>query len=189
MTEVARKRGQKCVKSFILADGSESVRASGNGVAVKFVFPNNGDLVMKLDDLQPEVVTAAALFGLSTSVSNTFGSADMDEADAFEAASSRWETLLNGGWTAERETGPRTSLLVLAAKKVRDAQGKSTDADWEDSFKAKLVAGTVTQKQLMGEPIFAAAYEEIRAQLAEARRKAAAAKAEAAGDSDLSFLD
>lgn len=190
MAEVStRKRGTKCIKSFVLNDGSDVSRSSGEVKSVKFHFPGLDEtMLMDLDALSPEMIRAAAAFGLSTSVSNTFGAADMDESDAFEAASSRWETLLNGQWSGDRETGPRTSLIIKAARRVQEDAGKTVDPAWEESFKAKLLAGDITLKSLQSRPIFAAAYETIRAEAAEARRKAAAEKAKASGDTDLEFL-
>lgn len=183
-----RKRQSKCVKTFITNSGEETARAGGDVKAIKFFFPERDETqVMNLSDLSDEMVAAAAAFGISTSVSNTFGAADMSVDDAIEAAAARWETLVGGTWSGERETGPRTSLLLEAAKLLRSKSGIAPDKNWEEAFTAKITSGEVTAKNLLAKPQFAAAYEEIKSQRQEERRKRAAEKA--GTDTDISFLE
>lgn len=184
-----RKRQAKCVRSFIFNDGSEAARSGPGVTAVKLSFPDRDETqVMELGSLSEDIIYAAAAFGLATSVTNTFGAADMSVDDAIEAAASRWEVLSGGQWSGERETGMRTGLLLEAAGLLAEKAGKPWGQEQKDAFAAKLLSGERTAKSLQSNAAFAAALEDVKSRKQEERRKRAAEKA---GEStaDLSFLD
>lgn len=135
------KKAARCDRIFADHEGNEHSRAFPEVTAVKLRFHATPvsplrELVMNLDDLPPGVLRAAAAFGVNTSVGNTFG-AIPDPSEAYEAACDRWETLVKGEWSADRQTGPRTSDLVEALCRYSVQQGHTVDEAFRTRLKQK----------------------------------------------------
>lgn len=176
-----RKRAPKCERTFLDKEGNSHGRSFEAVHAVKFVFlETDHELVMGLDELPEGVLRAAAAFGINTSVGNTFG-AISDPDDAIEAAEERWETLKSGRWSAERETGPRTSDLIEAVCRAREERGQPVADDFRDNLRAKF-ADPAYVKAVEGDPRIAVHVAAIRKERAEDRARKAQERAAAAGD-------
>lgn len=136
--DARQKKAAKCDRIFLDQEGEPHSRAFTEVVAVKLLFhatPTSAErsLVMNLDDVPPGVMRAAAAFGINTSVGNTFG-AERDPNEAYQLACDRWATLREGDWSADRQTGPRTSDLVEALCRYSATQGHTVD----EAFRARL---------------------------------------------------
>lgn len=177
MADVAEKgtRVTKCERVFVDADGKEAARSHPTVVAVRLRFTETGDVLdMPLADLNPGIINAAAAFGLNTSVGNTFG-AISDPGEAFEAAETRWNSLREGHWSAERQSGPRTSDILEAVARYRKENGSDVSDAWREGFKAKLADGQLDTKKLLEQPVLKAHYLAIKRERAEERATKAAA--------------
>lgn len=186
-TVVRKPKGEKVERQFYDQAGEVTSRVGPESVGVKLLFLENGQtLDMSFESLKPEIARAAALFGVMTSVTNTFGGM-VDPGEMFEAAESRWETLVAGSWSSERQSGPRIGDLVEAVMRLRKEKGASaTDSDRED-VKARIISGELNAKGLLATPAVAAHFHAIKRERADARAQEAAAKAGEA-QTDLSAL-
>ena len=184
----------KTTRTFVKADGEESSRAGPDIVAIKVAIEGGGDpIIIDLNALakeQPGMIRAAAGFGLLTTVCNAFGG-ENDPYEAREKALARLETIADDGkWAAERQTGPRVTLLVEAVAMVQSERtGEAVTEEWKKAFAGKLKAEEIDQKQLQANPKIRAALEQIKAERAAEAAKKAAAAAQDATDDDLSILD
>jgi hypothetical protein len=164
-------RSSKTERRFYNAKGEESARAGGDTVRMKVTFIDDGGAIdMDLTKLTPEMVTAAAAFGIMTSVTNAAGGSNPN-ATPFERALDRWETIEGGEWQGEREGGPQTGLIVEAAV----ALGYD-----EDSVRAKFKSGEITAAQLLKNATIEAKVLELKEAKMVARRKDAQSRAAAA---------
>lgn len=184
-----RTRQEKTKRLFITADGEATPRTGLESVAGKIIFVETGEeLEFKWDDLTPEIQRAAGLFGIMTSVTNTVGRAGMSAAEMVEAAETRLEYIQGGQWSADRQSGPRTSDFIEAAARWYAEKGKPFDEDMRARMQAKLAdeeAGAEYKADLLSRPSFKALFEAIKAERAAARAekaKAAAASAEVESD-------
>lgn len=186
-TQVRARKGEKVERQFYSADGEAGSRVGLDSVGVKLVFVDTGEVLdMAYSALSPEVARAAALFGVMTSVTNTFGGMS-DAGEMYEAAETRWESLAGGQWSSDRQSGPRVGDLVEAILRLRKERGREpVEGDYED-VKARIVKGELNAKGLLATPEVAAHFHAIKRERADARAKDAAAKAQA-GASDLSAI-
>lgn len=176
-----RKRAEKTKRTFLQPDGSETPRASTSSIGGKVHFVGSGEeLVFWLKDLKPEVVNAAALFGIMTSVTNTVGKADMGEDEMIEAARARLLTIQDGGWSAERQSGPHNSdLLEAVARRERDL-GRDFGDDRRAAMTAKLndeEGGAAYKAKLLAVDSVRAHFEAIKAERAQERARKAKERA------------
>ncbi len=164
------KREKVSRRTFLDASGAYTPRVGIDSIGFKIELLESGAVVERsLADFEDGVKNAAALFGLVTAITNTFGGiSDPDEmAEVMEA---RLENLLSGEWTAERQTGPRTSDLLDAFVTFREKNGKPTSEDRKEQFLADLKAGTVKAKDLLADnPGLAAEHASIKAKRAAER--------------------
>ena len=164
-------RASKTERRFYNAKGEESARASGDVKALKVVFTETGEeLPMDLTKLSPEMITAAAAFGIMTSVTNAAGGSNPN-ATPYERALDRWETIEGGEWQGEREGGPQTGVVIEALV--------SLGYD-EAATRAKFKSGEITVAQLLKNAAVEAKVLEIKEAKMAARRKDAQARAQAA---------
>lgn len=174
MANGSEPRSSKTERRFYNAKGDETARAGGDIVKAKVTFTETGEEIeMDFTQLSPEMVTAAAAFGIMTSVTNAAGGSNPN-ATPFERALDRWETIAGGEWQGEREGGPQIGLIVEAAV----ALGYD-----EAAVRAKFKSGEITAAQLMKNAAIEAKVLELKEAKMALRRKDAQAKAgAAAGD-------
>jgi hypothetical protein len=171
-------RPAKTERRFFDKDGKPSPRASGDVVRASVTFVESGEVIeMDLTKLSPEMITAAAAFGIMTSVTNAAGGSNPN-ATPFERALDRWDTIESGEWQGEREGGPQINLIVQAAV----ALGYD-----ETAVRAKFKSGEITAAQLMKNEAIEVKVLELKEANLAAKRKAAQGKAGAAA-SDLKSL-
>jgi hypothetical protein len=179
-----RTRAEKTKRSFFNAAGETSPRARLDSIGGKIIFlPSGEELDFNWDDLTPEVQRAAGLFGIMTSTTNTVGRAGMTDDEMFQAASDRLGTILDGEWSAERQSGPRTSDLIEAAERAYTERGMTLSEEKIAEFKAKLSdekTGPEFRAEMLSKTLIKAHFEAIKAERAAAR----AAKAKTAVTDD-----
>lgn len=176
-------------RTFVDGSGEVSGRAGLETQTINVEFVDNGhNLVINMNELSPGVLNAAAAFGLVTSITNAFGGMkDVDEM--IEAAEARLETLSEGQWAAERQTGERTSDLVEAICRVQAEAGVtvSDEARAEFAKRIKDESDPLDRKTLLANARVAAAFEAIKLERAQARAAKKAQEAEGSS-ADLSDL-
>lgn len=186
-SEVATSKREKVSqRTFKNKEGEYTSRVGTDSLGFKVELLGSGAVIEKqLKDFDPGIINAAALFGLVTSITNTFGGIS-DPDEMAEAMDARLETLLAGEWSAERQTGPRTSDLLEAYVAFRSKNGKDTDDAKRESFLNDLKSGAAKAKDLLNDnPGLAAEFAAIKARRAAER---AAKAAEAAGEQKASAL-
>jgi hypothetical protein len=174
-------------RTFKKADGTYSSRASTESTGFKIEFLKSGNSIeQELGDFSTEVLNAAALFGLVTSITNAMGG-ETDPDEQFNTASDRLQTLLDGEWAAERQTGPRTSDLLEGFVAYRQKNGVETDQARRDEFLAMIKQEGFNAKKYLDErPKLAAEVAAIKAARAAEKAKSLAGKArDAEADEDL----
>lgn len=189
------KRAVKCLRRFRNSDGSITPRSTTEVEAVIFEFPNGHKMVMELKELFPDnilpevsVGRAAVGAGINTSVGNVCGGiSDIDEA--IDAAESRWATLTDGQWTADRKTGPRIGDLVDAWAKFRADRGADGSEAWKAEGRRILKAGLKTPKELLEMSALKAEYLAIKAKRSADRAEAARKAAGTSSQDTSSLLD
>lgn len=178
------KRQEKTKRSFINGLGERSARAKLDSLRGQVVFVESGDtLEFAWDDLTAEVQRAAGLFGIMVSVTNTVGRKDMTPQEMVSAAEDRLATILEGEWSAERQSGPRTSDLLEATSRAHQEQGKEFSEEKRAEIQAKLAdekEGTAYRNFLLSKTAIKAHFEAIKAE--RAAQRAAKAKAEVTSD-------
>jgi hypothetical protein len=168
---------------FLDSEGKPHSRATPEGVSVVHEWKDGGyKLQMNLSDLSPEVIKCAALFGISQVVGNAYGG-ETDTQEAQEKAESRWNTLTDGRWATERESGPRTGDLVEAYAKAFADAGKPVTDEWKKSIAERLESGELDAKESQKNPRIKAAMDAIK--LKRAQERAAKSAAAAAESSEL----
>jgi hypothetical protein len=185
-TVSGRTRAEKTKRFFLDASGETSPRARLDSVAGRVTFVASGEILdFNWDDLTPEVQRAAGLFGIMTSVTNTVGRAGMTDEDMFTAASDRLGTILDGEWSAERQSGPRTSDLIEAAGRAFAERGMTFSDEKAAEIREKLAdekTGAEYRAQMLSKTAIKAHFEAIKAE--RAAQRAAKAKT-AVTDDDL----
>lgn len=182
---------EKADRTFRDEAGTLEPRVMLDVTAVVFRFPHTGEeLVMKLADLgplpPPGVLRAAAAFGINTSVGNVLGSVT-DRADFHDACAARWETLISGSWSSDREFGPRIGHLIEAISRIKTRKdGMAPSKEWTDALRAKISAPDFDRKAYLANDSVKAEIDKIKVEQLQAR----IAQAERSGSSDLgSILD
>lgn len=182
------KRAAVSKRTFVNAAGEYTGRVDTTSVGFKVELLGNGAVLeRKLSDYPQEVINAAALFGLVTSLTNTFGGMS-DPDEMADAMTQRDETFQGGEWSSERQTGPRTSDLLDAVVAFRAKNGKETTEEWKQGLAAKLAAKETTSKDILAEPAVNAEYLAIKAKRA-AERSAAATAAVSGTTTSSALLD
>lgn len=191
--EVEGKRAEKTVRSFLNADGESSPRARLDSVKGRVQFTGTSEVLdFNYDDLSPEVARAAALFGIMTSVTNTVGKAGMTTDEMVEAAQARLDTILEGSWSAERQSGPRTNDLLEAATRYYAALNRPFSDEDKTELGRRLAdedSGDGLKKKLLAVDAFKAHYEAIKAERAAQRAAKAKAAAEATQEEAADLLN
>lgn len=189
-TEVARTRAAVSKRSFLNAEGEYTPRVSTDSLGFKIELVETGHTVEhKLADFSTEVLNAAALFGLVTSVTNTFGGLK-DPNEMAEAMGDRLAALLEGEWSSERETGPRTSDILDAYIAFRAKHGKDTSEDNKEKFLNSLKSKATTVKDLLAsETGLAAEYYAIKARRVAERADKKAKEAAGSTQGESTLLD
>lgn len=187
-------RNKKSRRWFVNEAGDRSPRVSteSTGFVIE-ILDEAGEVAetlrADLGQFQKGVRNAAALFGLVTSITNTFGSSKLSLDDAIEAAQGRLETLQEGTWSSDRQAGPRTSDIVEAYIAYRKANDRDTPAEKVASFRADIESGKVKVPDLLKDnPGLNAEYLAIKSRRA-AERAAKAREAAGGKDSGGNLLD
>lgn len=189
VVESTRTRAEVSKRSFLNKDGSYSGRATTDTVGFRIELVDGGQVYEHaLEDFQPGVLAAAAAFGLVTSVTNTIGGKTLSAEERAELLQDRLDTLLEGDWSAERQSGPRSSQLLEALIQVRKDAGKESPQDWQDKISLALRASPEKAKEYLANPLVAAAYAKIKADAAIARAKKMQEKAKGS-DASADFLN
>lgn len=193
-TQVAEGRDRKS-RRFFTAEGKEPTsRATpeSTGFVIQVL---DGEKVLKsftheLSDFPEGVRNAAALFGFITSITNTFGSAKISPDEACELVEARLETLLEGEWSSERTTGPRSSDILEAYVAYRAANGRETTEAKRQQFLADIKSKTIVVKDLLEEePALKAELDAIKAKRAAERAQASKEAAMGKAPKESSLLD
>lgn len=186
------KRAEKTKRVFVNAAGEKSPRAKLDSVAGEVTLVSSGEqLHFALSDLKPEVINAAALFGIMTSITNAIGKAGMSDDEMWEAITARWETIEGGQWSGERTTGPKDSDILEAARRYQEESGRVFDEAAQAKMRAMLAdeaGGADYRKRLLSAPRFKAHFEAIKAERAAQRAAKARANIGTAPDADLMDL-
>lgn len=138
------------------------------------------------NELDEDIFGALAGWGGSFKCGNAHNTSKGNKTDALI---SMVEMLTEGRWTAEREAGPRTSILFEAVCRVMEKR----DPNWANSEKAIGIKTALSSKDenarkklaasMRENPQIAAAMRDIELEKAQKRAEKAAQKAgEAAGD-------
>lgn len=184
-----RTRQEKTKRVFINDEGESTPRAHLNSVSGQVTFVGSGEvLAFSWDDFTPEVQRAAGLFGIMTSVTNTVGRAGMSEADMVQAATDRLGTLLDGEWSSDTRSGPRTSDLIEAVRRAYAERNMELSEEKEAKIKAKLSdekTGSDYRNDLLGRTLIRAHFEAIKAERAQARAAKAQEEARSGNADDL----
>lgn len=184
-TEVSTTtRNSVSKRQFVNEKGEWTSRVDIDSVGFKIDILDNGEVAEtiegSLSDLEPGIVNAAALFGLVTAITNSFGGLSKSGPieEVIQAAQDRWATFTEGEWAEARQSGPRTSQYLEAAIAVRQDTGKPITDEWKDKFLARLKSDENYKKDLAKNAVFAAKLAAIKAKAATelAERKAAKAK-------------
>lgn len=171
---------------FTDATGAKVPRAhtEATGFGIEFIGTEE-TLTAKLEDFSEGVKNAAALFGFVVSITNAAGGADKSDEDRVNAARDRLEALLEGDWSAERESGMRTNDIVEAARRINEAKGVVLNIN---AYRQKILSGEVDTKDLFLNRRFAATVAAIQAEKKQARAEAMAANISTEDDASLDAL-
>ena len=176
--ENTRTRAEVTKRSFKNEAGEYTGRASTGTTGFRIELVESGDAFEHLlSEFSPGVISAAAAFGLVTSITNTVGGKSLSAEERKELMQDRIDTLLDGEWSAERQSGPRSSQLLEAWVRVRTEAGKESTQEWKDKVSLELRDNPEKQKALLANPQVAAAYAAIKAEASIARAKRLAEKA------------
>ena len=155
---------------------------------VKLTFTEGGEVILvKLADLQQDVLKRAALHGLSQKIGDAAAGKKGDEA--YEACMTVVERIQAGDWAKPSEggEGARPSMVVEAIMRALTAAGKSPDkAKVEEKYAGK--DSEEARKVALSNPQVKAAYETIRAERAAEKAKKAVEAANADGAPGLDSL-
>lgn len=189
-SDVRGKHTAKCDRLFLSGDGVEHSRSFPEVHAVKFRFhnaaPGEEEIVVTLDELSPGVLRAAAAAGLNTSIGNTFG-ATQDPGEAFDAASSRLETLMRGVWSSERHSGPRLNDLIEALARKIESEGTRVDDAGREKLRLVL-SDENARKAYESNPLIQVHLTAVKAEHAAERVKAARERVAGVADATFSNL-
>ena len=178
-------------RSYINGEGEKVKTPPPDGMKIIFDFvESDHELVMDLGDLSDAVVRQAALFGVNTSVGNAYGGAP--DAEKEDAAETRWATLCEGRWSAERSITPRTKDVTMAIVEALVKGGKYADTEEDrqiayDVTKEKVDADENDYvKNAQKNPSVSAELDAIR--LRRLQEKIARRSSEDTGEGDLATL-
>jgi len=185
-----RTRAEVSKRSYFNSEGDYSARASTAtaGFRIEVINPAGENYVREhdLSEFTPEVLKAAAAYGIVTSATNTFGGKDLSFDERVALLDDRLDTFLKDeDWSAERQSGPRSSQLIEALVAVRAKANRETPQEWIDAKIAELKATPEKAKEYMANPHVAAELSRIKAEAAIAR----AAKLEAKAGEQATTLD
>jgi hypothetical protein len=185
---VERQRREVSKRSFKTASGDYTARATTDSVGGRLEFIENGHVIeFNLKDFDQKLLNAAALWGIMTTLGNTFGGIKGPVEDAIEAAEERLSVFQDGDWNAERQSGPRTSHIVTAIRNLRAAAGQETTDEWIANWFKKLEAADKTPSDVLkSDKALDAEVARLKAQAQAAR---ADKKAAEAADTASSILD
>jgi hypothetical protein len=181
--ENTRTRAEVTKRSFKSKDGEYTGRATTETVGFRVELVESGEVFEhSLSDFSEGVLAAAAAFGLVTSITNTVGGKALSAQERAELIADRLETLLEGDWAAERQSGPRSSQLLEAIIRVRTDGGATTTPEQREALALRLKNDPEAVKAYLGNAKVAAAYADIKAKAALERAKKLAGKAEDSDD-------
>jgi hypothetical protein len=89
---------------------------------LEFKFSDGKRLVVRFDELTPDMVIAAGLHGLSQAIGDTY-SGIKNAGDAYETAAARWDCIRGGSWS-----GGRNGAVGYLAEAVAEHTGVDVDA-------------------------------------------------------------
>jgi hypothetical protein len=188
--ENTRTRSEVTKRSFLNEGGEYTGRATSKVKGFRIELVESGQVFEHaLADFDSGVLAAAAAFGLVTSITNTVGGKSLSAEERVDLIQDRIETLLEGEWSAERQSGPRSSQLLEALVRVRADSGKETTQEWKDKMALVLRDSPEKAKEYMANPLVAAALADIKAKAALERAKQLAAKSKAAPAEAADFMD
>lgn len=168
---------------YIAKDGSETRHARTDTVGMRFNFTNGKSLEIGADGVHKEVRNACMWHGVNQKVGDGFAGAGGDADAAYESANSIAERLAEGTWVQTRESaGPSTGLLVEAIVRAKIAGGEAK-TNFTDERKAAIAgklkgktpeATKMARDGALANPAIHAAFEQIKAERAAEKAKAAA---------------
>jgi hypothetical protein len=172
-------------RSFYNAKNEESARALPDTAGAKVLFVEN-DFLLEMpfseipgfDDIPEGVLRQGFAFGVMTSATNTVGSSKLTLDEKIEACEARWDSIKNGAWSAERESGPRTNDLLEAASRVQAASGKPWDDARKAAFASKLANEEGFAKTVESNTSIKAQLDTIKLERAQRRAEKSAKAAE-----------
>lgn len=168
--------------------GETSSRPWEDTVAVGKIFDNGFNYRMVLEEIPGPQRIQLAAFGLQQVTQNAYGTAENTE-ERIEACRARHETIRDGSWASERQSGPATGDLVAAYVEAKQEKtGRAVTADDAAEFKRKIEAGELTHKGILENALINAKYQAIRARKMSEIAAQAAEKAAAAGSANDSLL-
>lgn len=186
-----RSRAEKTLRQFYNAAGEASSRARLDSVKVRISFLDGKEIVEALecaaDELSPEVLRAAALYGVMTSVTNTVGAKNLSVADMVDNATARLEVIKGGNWSADSKVGTRSSDYLDAMKRVFPNMSEE-QAEVVRKSLADEEKGPAFREKLNSDANVAAALAAIKSERAAARLAEAQAKAKGTTVSSLDSL-
>ena len=177
------KRARVTKRIYINDDGQEVESIlDASGFQVDVLGSGRRPLTVFLGDYPEHIVTALALFGAQTNLTNVLGSVVKTEGPeaGYEAMEDRHQVFLNGNWSERAGGGPRVGLLADAYIAALREGGREPDKSREDIM-AVLRGDEAKRDQFMSSKAVKKHYERLKAEAAQARAEAAA---KAAGDGD-----
>lgn len=175
----ASTRDKVSKRSFVDKDGNWAGRVSVDTVGFKIdILSEDGEVAHTIDkalgDFTEGVLNAAAAFGLVTAITNTFGGIKGPRQEVVDAAEERLAALLEGDWSTDRQSGPRTSHILDAAIAVAADAGKEVTEEWKEKFIARYKSDEEFAKALNKDAVFQAKLTAIKAKAAQERATKAA---------------
>ncbi len=194
--KAVEKKNQKVQVLYLGDEDAEGKRKEFSGpnpqVRAMKVITKNGEQLIKLSDLSPDVMLSAAIFGLNTAWRNTHNSNENAGKDGIAAMQARLNANLNGQWSAEGEATEQGVPLIIeamiAVKKKANAYTEGMEKVWLDHYFALDAKNRAAQTKLwLDKPSINAAFMVIKAQRAAEKAQAALAKAGEVADIGADF--
>jgi hypothetical protein len=144
---------------------------------VTLQFTNGTTLVCDVNELSPELMLKAALFGIRRKVTNSFAEAKGNVSEAQASATAAWEQLKAGMWTAPRETSGEGKAVSDLVEAIMAVTGKPREAVEEKLDALSKEARSALRKN-----------DQVKAELDEIRARRSREKAAKSGPVDVGSM-
>lgn len=185
VTEGKATSGRAVENLYVDSKGKTFARPTEDVVGIVKKFKDTGEQIsVSLGDFPEHILRALAAFGAHQVSQNAYGAAK-DTAEKIQLAEARFETLVGGDWASDRQSGPGTSILLLALiRGYEKKNGNPPSEDWIEEKRALLKDEEVA-KDFAKRPAIKAHLVAIQAERTAERAAKLAAAAEAdEGDDD-----